>query len=63
MDKCLEHYYIRAITDIFKQLWYWCTINLYQTFVLPMDKMADQNLPGYQPSNVADTDYVNEQSV
>ena len=30
--------------------------------MLPVHKMADQNLPGYQPRNFADTDYVKQLS-
>ena len=32
-------------------------VKLYRTFVQPLEKIADQNLPGYQPINFAD--YVN----
>ena len=29
-------------------------IKIYRTFVLPLDKMADQTVPGYQHINVSD---------
>ena len=31
-----------------------CIIKLHRTLVLPLDKMADQTVPGYQHINVSD---------
>ena len=35
---------------------------LYRRFVLLVDKMADKNLSGYQPTKIADTGYVKDLS-
>ena len=37
-------------------------IGVYRRFVLLLDKIADKNLPGYQPTKIADTAYVKDLS-